>query len=64
MVFSLPPGQHSDVIETEAGSHILYVYEKGLHPLSTEARMILEEQAVADWLEAQRASADIQVALP
>lgn len=64
IIFSLQPGQHSDVIETEAGSHILYVHEKGLHPLSTEARLILEEQAVADWLAAQRAAAVIQVDLP
>jgi hypothetical protein len=35
-----------------------------MHPLSAEARMILEEKAVADWLTAQRASADIQVTLP
>ena len=64
VVFSLEPGQHSEIIETEAGSHIFYVFEKGMHPLSTEARLILEEQAVAEWLAAQRASADIQVAFP
>jgi len=64
VAFSLAPGQYSDVIETDAGSHILYVYEKGMHPLSTEARMILEEQAVADWLASQRAAADIQIMLP
>jgi parvulin-like peptidyl-prolyl isomerase len=62
--FSLQPGQNSDVIETYAGSHILYVFEKGLHPLSTEARMILEEQAVAVWLTDQRAGASIQIDLP
>lgn len=64
IAFSLTPGEYSDVIETEAGSHILFVYEKGMHPLSTEARLSLEEQAVADWLETQRAGADIQLALP
>ncbi len=64
VAFSLAPGEFSDVIETEAGSHILYVYEKGMHPLSTEARLILEEQSVADWLEDQRVSADIQTLLP
>jgi peptidyl-prolyl cis-trans isomerase C len=64
IAFSLQPGQNSDVIETDAGSHILYVFEKGLHPLSTESRLILEEQAVADWLADQQASANIQVDLP
>ena len=64
VVFSLQPGQYSDVIETDAGYHILYVFEKGLHSLSSESRLILEEQAVVDWLAEQRAGASIQVDLP
>ncbi|MBN2045933.1 MAG: peptidylprolyl isomerase [Anaerolineales bacterium] len=64
VAFSLQPGQFSEVIETEAGYHILYIFEKGLHPLSFESRLILEEQAVADWLADQRARASIQVDLP
>jgi parvulin-like peptidyl-prolyl isomerase len=64
ILFSLQPGQFSEVIQTDAGYHILYVIEKGVHPLSTESRLILEEQAVADWLTDQRTSASIQVNLP
>jgi parvulin-like peptidyl-prolyl isomerase len=63
-LFAMQPGQYSEVIETEAGYHILYIFEKGLHPLSSESRLILEEQAVTDWLAEQRASASIQVDLP
>jgi len=63
--FSLTPGQYSQVIETEIGYHILYVIEKDpAHLLSSEIRLILEEQAVADWLAQQRAQADIQILLP
>jgi len=63
--FSLTPGQYSQVIETEIGYHILYVIEKDpAHPLSSEVRLILEEQAVADWLAQQRSQAEIQVLLP
>lgn len=63
--FSLTPGQHSQVIETEIGYHILYVIEKDpAHPLSSEIRLILEEQAVADWLAQQQAQANIQIFLP
>lgn len=59
--FSLGPGQYSSVIETDAGYHILYVYEKGEHPLSSEARLILQEQALADWLTQQNSQSQIEI---
>jgi peptidyl-prolyl cis-trans isomerase C len=62
--FSLQPGQHSEVIETKAGYHILYVIDKGLHPLSNEIRLILEERAVGAWLEEQRSQANILILIP
>jgi len=62
--FSLSPGQYSDVIETEAGYHILYVFEKdAAHPLSSEARLVLQEKAVADWLAQQRSQSQIDLLL-
>ena len=65
VAFSLSPGQHSQVIETEIGYHILYVIDKDpAHPLSPQIRLILEEQAVADWLAQQRSQASIEVLLP
>ena len=62
--FSLQPGQHSEVIETEAGYHILYVIDKGIHPLSNEIRLILEERAVNTWLEEQLSQANIVLLVP
>lgn len=65
VVFSLAPGQHSQVIETDIGYHILYVIEKDpAHPLSSEVRLILEEKAIADWLAQQRSQASVEILLP
>jgi len=65
VVFSLSPGQHSQVIETEVGYHILFLIEKDpAHPLSSEVRLILEEQALEDWLSQQRSMASIEILLP
>ena len=62
--FLLQPGQFSQVIETDAGYHILYVIDKGMYPLSSEIRQILEEEAVSSWVADARAQADIEVLLP
>jgi parvulin-like peptidyl-prolyl isomerase len=65
VIFSLQPGEHSAVIETEIGYHIFYLIETDpSHPVSTEARLILQEKAVAAWLEQQRQQAEIEVLLP
>ncbi len=64
IAFSLQPGQYSEVIETDAGYHILYVIDKGTHPISSEIRMLLEEQAVSAWLEKARSQAEIEVLVP
>jgi peptidyl-prolyl cis-trans isomerase C len=64
-LFSLSAGTYSEVIETIAGYHILYVYEiDPAHPLNGEARLLLEEQAIGDWLTQQRQQAEVQVLLP
>lgn len=60
--FSLAPGQYSSVLETDAGYHILYIYEKDPnHPLSTEARLMLQEQALANWLTQQNSQSQIEI---
>jgi len=64
IAFSLPPGEYSEVIETDAGYHILYVIDQGLHPLSSEIRMLLEEKAVNAWLDEARSLAEIEVLVP
>ena len=61
VAFSLQPGQYSEVIETNAGYHIIYVIDKGTRQLSSEIRMLLEEEAVSAWLEEARGLAEIEV---
>lgn len=58
--FTLQPGQFSDVIQTSGGYHILKVLERDpAHPLSPDARLTLQEQALANWLQEQRAASTI-----
>lgn len=61
--FSLEPGQHSDVIETEVGYHILLVVERDpQHQLSPDAYLVMQEKAFQDWLVKKRAESDIVLA--
>ncbi|HOE35602.1 MAG: hypothetical protein GX415_07880 [Chloroflexi bacterium] len=63
--FSLAPGEHSGIIQTEIGYHIIQVMERSdAHPLTTDARLSLQTQALAQWLAAQRAQARIEQVLP
>ncbi len=53
--FALQPGQHSDVVQTDTGYHILFVVERDPnHPLSPDALLTLQKQAVATWLAQQK----------
>ncbi len=65
IVFSLQPGQYSQVIETLTGYHILQVLEIDPdRPLSADARLSLQEQALRDWLADQRAQSQVENLLP
>jgi peptidyl-prolyl cis-trans isomerase C len=60
--FTLQPGEHSQVIETSVGFHIIQVVEKDLdRPLSPEARLIWQEIALRDWIAMQRDQSDIVI---
>jgi len=61
--FSLEPGQHSDVITTEVGYHILMVLERDpQHPLSPDAYLVMQEKTLGDWLAQKRTESDIVLA--
>lgn len=60
--FSLEVGGVSDVIATPAGFHILKVLAREQHELSPDALLTLQEQALKDWVEAQRQKSEIIIA--
>jgi parvulin-like peptidyl-prolyl isomerase len=61
-VFSLQVGATSDVIATAAGFHIIKVLEREEHPLSPDALLTLQEQALRDWVSQQRQQSKIVIA--
>jgi peptidyl-prolyl cis-trans isomerase C len=63
--FELEDGETSSIIETGLGFHILQVIEvAGQRPLSPEARLVLQERALQEWLDESRSQSDIQLLLP
>ncbi len=54
--FALQPGQYSRVVATGVGFHILYLVERdSARPLSADALLTLQRNAVQDWLFRQHA---------
>ena len=63
IAFSLAVGEHSDVIATDVGFHILRVLERDPgRPLSPDATLALQELALKKWIEEQRQNADVVLA--
>jgi peptidyl-prolyl cis-trans isomerase C len=61
--FSLEPGQYSAVITTEVGYHILFVVERvPQHLLSPDAYLVMQENALGDWLSQKHAGSKIVLA--
>jgi peptidyl-prolyl cis-trans isomerase C len=61
--FSLQPGQTSQVIASQVGFHILRVLARETdRPLSPDARLALQQRALAEWLEEQRRQSTITLA--
>jgi peptidyl-prolyl cis-trans isomerase C len=60
--FLLPVGEHSEVIATDVGFHIIKVLAHETHPLSPDAYLALQELALKNWIEEQRKQATIILA--
>ena len=65
VAFSLPVGLHSEIIQTEIGYHIIEVMEHAdAYPLTTDAKLSLQAKALTEWLQAERAEAQIEITMP
>jgi len=61
--FSLDVDQYSDVIATDVGFHIVKILERDSNrPLSPDALLSLQELALRQWIEEQRAQASVTLA--
>ncbi len=61
--FALAVGQHSDVISTDEGFHIIRVLAREpQRPLSPDAHLALQELALKKWIDEQRQQANIAFA--
>lgn len=60
--FSLQPGQFSGIIPTSYGFHVLFVIERDPnHPLSGEALLFKQREALVQWLAERRAQSNIEI---
>lgn len=59
--FNLEVGNYSEIVESEIGYHIVKVLDREERPLNSDARLVLERQAVQDWLEVQRENSTVEV---
>ncbi len=58
--FALKVGERSGVVQTAYGYHIIEVLERETRPIPDEIKVGLRQQIVINWLDAQRAQADIK----
>jgi peptidyl-prolyl cis-trans isomerase C len=61
--FALPVGEHSDIIESEIGYHIVMVLAAEERKLTSDARLTLQRRALHAWLAEQREQSTIEVLL-
>lgn len=59
--FSTPPGEVSDIVETQLGFHLVSTIEIAERALSYDAQVALRERTVVNWIEAQRELVDLQI---
>lgn len=64
-VFALQPGETTAVIKSAIGYHIVNLIERDAqHPLSIEARRVLQELKLEEWLSSSRAISTIEILVP
>lgn len=62
--FSLQTGETSGIIESDLGYHIIQVLERDPNrPLDPDARRVLKEKALQEWMEMRRNQSDLQIYL-
>jgi len=65
IAFSLQAGQYSGIIATIYGFHIVEVMEVDpQHPLSKDAQLFMQHQALEDWLNTQIGQSTIEILIP
>jgi len=63
--FSLQPGQYSGIVPTSFGYHIVEVIEVDpQHPLSQDALLFMQRQALENWLDEQITQSTIEILIP
>lgn len=61
--FSLPVGEYSEIIESEIGFHILKVLAREERPLTVDAKLTLQREALHAWINEKRESSIIEVVI-
>lgn len=60
--FTLAVGEHSQIIESDLGFHIVLVLEHDMErKLTTDAKLTMQRQALKAWLQSQHDQSDIQI---